>query len=79
MFESIYKKRKNPLFNIAGWGLLGLICLIFMFVGYSPNVSFMGSASAVAMRTSAVTLNVCRKTVETRSFLPLSAPNCKKK
>ncbi len=48
MFESIYKKRKNPLFNIAGWGLLGLICIIFMFVGYSPDVSFMGSASSVA-------------------------------
>jgi len=48
MFESIYKKRKNPLFNLAGWGLLGLICIIFMFVGYSPNVNFMGSSAAVA-------------------------------
>lgn len=48
MFESVYKKRKNPLYNIAGWALLGLICIIFMFVGYSPEVDFMGSASSVA-------------------------------
>ena len=48
MFESIYKKRKNPIFNIAGWGLLVLVCMIFMFVGYSPNVDFMGSGNSVA-------------------------------
>lgn len=48
MFEAIYKKRKNPVFNIAGWVLLVLVCLIFMFVGYSPDVDFMGSASSVA-------------------------------
>lgn len=48
MFEAIYKKRKNPIFNIAGWVLLALVCLIFMFVGYSPDVDFMGSASSVA-------------------------------
>jgi len=48
MFKGITKKRKNPIFNIAGWGLLVLVCGIFMFVGYSPDVSFMGGASAVA-------------------------------
>lgn len=48
MFEGIYKKRKNPIFNIAGWVLLVLVCLIFMFVGYSPDVDLMGSASSVA-------------------------------
>lgn len=48
MFEGIYKKRKNPIFNIAGWLLLVLVCLIFMFVGYSPDVDFMGSGSSVA-------------------------------
>ncbi|MCC6137839.1 MAG: SurA N-terminal domain-containing protein [Bdellovibrionaceae bacterium] len=48
MFESIYKKRKNPIYNIAGWLLLALVCIIFMFVGYSPEVDFMGSSSSVA-------------------------------
>jgi peptidyl-prolyl cis-trans isomerase D len=48
VFEGIYKKRKNPIFNIAGWFLLVLVCLIFMFVGYSPDVDFMGSGSSVA-------------------------------
>lgn len=48
MFESIYKKRKNPIYNIAGWVLLALVCIIFMFVGYSPEVDFMGSSSSVA-------------------------------
>ncbi len=48
MFEAIYKKRKNPLFNIAGWGLLILVVVIFMFVGYSPDVDMLGSASSVA-------------------------------
>ncbi len=48
MFEGITKKRKNPIYNIAGWALLILVCLIFMFVGYSPEVDFMGSSSTVA-------------------------------
>lgn len=48
MFESMYKKRKNPVYNIAGWALLALVCIIFMFVGYSPNVDFMGNSSSVA-------------------------------
>lgn len=48
MFESIYKKRKNPIFNFVGWGLLGLVCLIFIFVGYSPDMSFLGPGGAVA-------------------------------
>jgi peptidyl-prolyl cis-trans isomerase D len=48
MFEAIYKKRKNPVFNIAGWVLLVLVCLIFMFVGYSPDIDFMGAGSSVA-------------------------------
>lgn len=48
MFEGITKKRKNPIYNIAGWALLILVCLIFVFVGYSPDVDFMGSSSSVA-------------------------------
>lgn len=48
MFESIYKKRKNPIFNMVGWGLLIFVCLIFIFVGYSPDMSFLGTGGAVA-------------------------------
>lgn len=48
MFEAMYKKRKNPVYNIAGWGLLILVCIIFMFVGYSPDVDILGSGSSVA-------------------------------
>lgn len=48
MFEGITKRRKNPVYNIAGWVLLILVCIIFMFVGYSPDVDFMGSGSSVA-------------------------------
>lgn len=45
MFEGITKKRKNPLYNIAGWALLILVCLIFVFVGYSPELEFTSSTS----------------------------------
>lgn len=48
MFEGITKRRKNPVYNIAGWALLILVCIIFMFVGYSPDVDFMGSTSSIA-------------------------------
>lgn len=48
MFESVTKKRKNPIFNIVGWSLLGVVCLIFVFVGFSPDTSFLGSNGAVA-------------------------------
>lgn len=45
MFEGITKRRKNPLYNIAGWALLILVCLIFVFVGYSPELDFASSSS----------------------------------
>ena len=48
MFEGITKRRKNPVYNIAGWALLILVCIIFMFVGYSPDVDFMGSTTSIA-------------------------------
>ena len=52
MFEGIYKKRKNPIFNIAGWLLLILVCFIFLFVGYSPDVDFMGSGGSEGNQTT---------------------------
>jgi peptidyl-prolyl cis-trans isomerase D len=48
MFEAITKKRKKRVFNYAGWGLLALVCGIFIFTGYSPNLSFAGSGTSVA-------------------------------
>lgn len=48
MFEGITKKRKNRAFNYAGWGLLVLVCGIFIFTGYSPNLDFGGNGASVA-------------------------------
>ena len=58
MFEGITKKRKNRAFNYAGWGLLVLVCGIFIFTGYSPDVSFAGNGSTVAsVNGEAITFN----------------------
>jgi peptidyl-prolyl cis-trans isomerase D len=48
MFEGIVKKRKKRVFNYAGWGLLAVVCGIFVFTGYSPNLDFAGSGTSVA-------------------------------
>jgi len=48
MFESVTKKRKNPILNIFGWSLLTLVCVVFIFVGFSPDSSFLGSGGAAA-------------------------------
>ncbi len=48
MFESVTKKRKNPIINIFGWSLLTLVCVVFIFVGFSPDSSFLGSGGAAA-------------------------------
>lgn len=48
MFESVTKKRKNPIINIFGWSLLTLVCVVFIFVGFSPDSSFLGRGGAAA-------------------------------
>jgi peptidyl-prolyl cis-trans isomerase D len=48
MFESVTKRRKNPLINIFGWTLLTLVCIVFVFVGFSPDSSFLGRGGAAA-------------------------------
>lgn len=48
VFESLYKTRKNRLINYFGFGLFVFICLMFVFTGNSPNVSFLGNSSVVA-------------------------------
>ncbi len=48
MFESVTKRRKNPIVNIFGWSLLFLVCLVFIFVGFSPDSSILGSGGAAA-------------------------------
>lgn len=48
MFESMYKTRKNRLINYFGFGLFAFICLMFVFTGNTPNVSFLGNSSVVA-------------------------------
>ena len=47
MFESITKKRKNRLINYFGWALLGLCCLVFVFM-FDVNQGFLGTTGAAA-------------------------------
>ncbi len=48
VFESVTKRRKNPLINIFGWTLLTVVCVVFVFIGFSPNSSFLGQGGAAA-------------------------------
>jgi peptidyl-prolyl cis-trans isomerase D len=48
VFESVTKRRKNPIINIFGWTLLTVVCVVFVFIGFSPNSSFLGSGGAAA-------------------------------
>lgn len=48
MFESVTKRRKNPLFNAFGWFLLIVVCVVFVFIGFSPRSSFLTSGGAAA-------------------------------
>ena len=48
MFESVRKKRKNPVINIFGWFLLSVVCVVFIFIGFSPNSSFLSSGGTAA-------------------------------
>ena len=48
MFESVTKKRKNPIINFFGWFLLSLVCVVFVFIGFSPGSGFLESGGAAA-------------------------------
>lgn len=48
MLESVTKRRKNPVINAFGWTLLGVVCLVFIFTGFSPDASMLGSGGAAA-------------------------------
>jgi peptidyl-prolyl cis-trans isomerase D len=48
VFESVTKKRKNPIINIFGWTLLIVVCIVFVFIGFSPNSQFLGQGGAAA-------------------------------
>ena len=48
MFESVTKKRKNPFINIFGWFLLSVVCVVFVFIGFSPNSGFLNTGGAAA-------------------------------
>ncbi len=48
MFESVTKKRKNPIINIFGWFLLSVVCVVFVFIGFSPNSGFLSSGGTAA-------------------------------
>ncbi len=48
MFEGVTKRRKNPIINIFGWTLLIIVCVVFVFIGFSPNSNFLGRGGAAA-------------------------------
>jgi len=48
VFESVTKRRKNPVINIFGWTLLTVVCVVFVFIGFSPNSQFLGQGGAAA-------------------------------
>ena len=48
MFESVTKRRKNPFINAFGWSLLTVVCIVFVFVGFSPDSSVLGRGGAAA-------------------------------
>ncbi len=48
MFEGVTKRRKNPIINIFGWTLLIVVCVVFVFLGFSPNSNFLGRGGAAA-------------------------------
>ncbi len=48
VFESVTKRRKNPFINIFGWTLLTVVCVVFVFIGFSPNSQFLGQGGAAA-------------------------------
>lgn len=48
MFESVTKRRKNPFINAFGWTLLIIVCVVFVFIGFSPNSNFLGQGGAAA-------------------------------
>ena len=65
MFESITKKRKNPIINYFGWGLIAIVCVIFIFIGFSPDSSFLGSSGAAAeVNGHAISLRDFKQMVE---------------
>jgi peptidyl-prolyl cis-trans isomerase D len=48
VFEGVTKRRKNPVINIFGWTLLIVVCVVFVFIGFSPNSNFLGRGGAAA-------------------------------
>lgn len=48
MFESVRKKRKNPIINFIGWSLIVFVCIVFIFIGYDFNSGALSGQGAVA-------------------------------
>ena len=62
MFESITKKRKNPIFNYIGWTLLAVCCLVFVFM-FDVNQGVLSNNGAAA--------EVNGEAISVRSFVDL--------
>ncbi len=48
MFQSVLKKRKNPIFNIVGWFLLTVATLALAFLGLTSGTSLFSTGGAAA-------------------------------
>ncbi|MCB0379340.1 MAG: SurA N-terminal domain-containing protein [Bdellovibrionales bacterium] len=65
MFEGITKRRKNPVVNFFGWAMLAIVCVIFVFIGFSPNSNFLGGGGAAAeVNGDAISLRDFKELVE---------------
>ena len=57
MFESVTKKRKNPIYNIIGWTLLAVCCVVFIFLGLTPsNTGLVRGGAAGHVNGDAISL-----------------------
>ncbi len=48
MFESVLKKRKNPLYNLVGWFLLTVATIALAFIGLTGGSSLFNTGGAAA-------------------------------
>ena len=65
MFESVTKRRKNPFINAFGWFLLITVCVVFVFIGFSPDSSLLvQGGTAAEVNGEAISLREFKELVD---------------
>lgn len=68
MFEPIMKSRKRQTMKYVGYSLMAMICIAFVFAGFFPDFSFMGTGSAggaaATVNGQVITLSEFRESLE---------------